>query len=43
MEENSMDKLIDTLKRHEGVKHFAYRDSLGILTIGCEEYFEQPN
>jgi len=35
MEENSMDKLIDTLKRHEGVKHFAYRDSLGILTIGC--------
>jgi len=35
MEENSMDKLIDTLKRHEGVKHFAYRDSIGILTIGC--------
>jgi len=35
MEENSMDKLIDTLKRHEGIKHFAYRDSLGILTIGC--------
>ena len=35
MEENNMDKLIDTLKRHEGVKHFAYRDSLGILTIGC--------
>ena len=35
MEENSMDKLIDTLKRHEGVKHFAYRDSLGVLTIGC--------
>ena len=35
MEENSMDKLIDTLKRHEEVKHFAYRDSLGILTIGC--------
>ena len=30
-----MDKLIDTLKRHEGVKHFAYRDSEGILTIGC--------
>ena len=35
MEENSMDKLIATLKRHEGVKHFAYRDSLGVLTIGC--------
>ena len=35
MEENSMDKLITTLKRHEGVKHFAYRDSLGVLTIGC--------
>ena len=35
MEENNMDKLIDTLKRQEGVKHFAYRDSLGILTIGC--------
>ena len=35
MEENNMDKLIAILKRHEGVKHFAYRDSLGILTIGC--------
>ena len=32
---SNMDKLIDTLKRHEGVKHFAYRDSEGILTIGC--------
>jgi lysozyme len=34
MEEN-MEKLIATLKRHEGVKTHAYRDSLGILTIGC--------
>ena len=34
MEEN-MEKLIVTLKRHEGVKTHAYRDSLGILTIGC--------
>ena len=33
--QDDMDKLIDTLKRHEGVKHFAYRDSEGILTIGC--------
>ena len=30
-----MDKLIAMLKRHEGVKHFPYRDSLGIETIGC--------
>tara|TARA_R100000656_G_scaffold95366_1_gene69220 strand:+ start:560 stop:1018 length:459 start_codon:yes stop_codon:yes gene_type:complete len=30
-----MDKLIDTLKRHEGVKTHAYKDSLGVLTIGC--------
>jgi lysozyme len=35
LEENSMEKLIATLKRHEGVKHHAYRDSLGVLTIGC--------
>ena len=35
MEENSMEKLISTLKRHEGVKTHAYRDRLGILTIGC--------
>jgi lysozyme len=35
MDENSMEKLISTLKRHEGVKTHAYRDSLGILTIGC--------
>ena len=33
--EDDMDKLIATLKRHEGVKHFAYRDSEGVLTIGC--------
>jgi len=34
MEEN-MEKLIATLKRHEGIKTHAYRDSLGVLTIGC--------
>tara|TARA_R110000824_G_scaffold10742_1_gene46989 strand:+ start:152 stop:658 length:507 start_codon:yes stop_codon:yes gene_type:complete len=32
---NTMDKLIEQLKRHEGVKHFPYRDSVGVLTIGC--------
>jgi len=30
-----MDKLIVQLKRHEGVKHHVYKDSLGIETIGC--------
>jgi len=30
-----MEQLIKQLKRQEGVKHFAYRDSLGVLTIGC--------
>ena len=33
--EVTMDKLIAQLKRHEGVKNHAYKDSLGILTIGC--------
>jgi lysozyme len=33
--ETDMEKLIETLKRHEGVKTHAYRDSLGVLTIGC--------
>ena len=33
--EDDMDKLIATLKRHEGVKTHAYKDSLGVLTIGC--------
>ena len=33
--EKDMEKLLETLKRHEGVKHHAYRDSLGVLTIGC--------
>ena len=33
--EDDMDKLIAMLKRHEGVKHFPYRDSVGIQTIGC--------
>ena len=30
-----MEKLIETLKRHEGVKRHAYKDSMGILHIGC--------
>lgn len=29
-----MEKLIEQLKRHEGVKTHAYKDSLGILHIG---------
>ena len=29
------DKLIEQLKRDEGWRHTAYRDSLGYLTIGC--------
>ena len=33
--EDDMDKLIAMLKRHEGVKTHPYKDSLGILTIGC--------
>ena len=33
--ETDMEKLIETLKRHEGVKNHAYKDSLGVLTIGC--------
>ena len=33
--EEDMEKLIETLKRHEGVKTHAYRDSLGVWTIGC--------
>ena len=33
--EPDMDKLIAMLKRHEGVKKHAYKDSLGVLTIGC--------
>ena len=35
-----MEKLIETLKRHEGVKSHAYRDSLGILHIGCGRNIE---
>ena len=38
--ENKMDKLIETLKRHEGVKAHAYKDSLGILHIGCGRNIE---
>ena len=33
--QDDMDKLIAILKRHEGVKTHAYKDSLGVLTIGC--------
>ena len=38
--ENKMEKLIETLKRHEGVKSHAYKDSLGILHIGCGRNIE---
>ena len=30
-----MDKLIAILKRHEGVMTHAYKDTEGVLTIGC--------
>jgi lysozyme len=40
METNKMEKLIGILKRHEGVKTHAYRDSLGILHIGCGRNIE---
>ena len=33
---NNMDKLIETLKRHEGVKNHAYRDDFGTLHIGAD-------
>ena len=33
--EHDMEKLLEALKRHEGVKRHAYKDSLGVLTIGC--------
>ena len=32
--ENKMDKLIETLKRHEGVKTRAYQDPMGTWHIG---------
>ena len=34
MSENKMDKLIETLKRHEGVKSHAYQDPMGTWHIG---------
>lgn len=37
---NKMEKLIETLKRHEGVRSHAYTDSLGILHIGCGRNIE---
>ena len=33
--EEPVNKLVEILKRHEGVKHLPYRDSVGVLTIGC--------
>ena len=33
--ENKMDKLIETLKRHEGVKSHAYKDQFGTWHIGA--------
>jgi len=36
MEKNHMEKQIATLKQHEGIRNLAYRDSLGVLTIGCD-------
>jgi lysozyme len=35
MSGNKMDKLIDTLKRHEGVKSRAYQDQFGTWHIGA--------
>jgi lysozyme len=35
MSENKMDKLIETLKRHEGVKSHAYKDQFGTWHIGA--------
>ena len=35
MLENNMKELIEILKRHEGVRSYAYKDSLGLLHIGC--------
>ena len=35
MSENKMDKLIETLKRHEGVKSHAYQDPMGTWHIGA--------
>ena len=40
---NKMEKLIETLKRHEGVRSHAYKDSLGILHIGCGRNIEGSN
>ena len=36
----SYDKLIDTLRRHEGVEHKVYEDTMGIKTIGVGRNLE---
>lgn len=36
-----MDKLVEMLRRHEGVKMFAYKDHLGYTTIGCGRCVEE--
>jgi len=36
----SYDKLIETLRRHEGVEHTVYEDTMGIKTIGVGRNLE---
>ena len=36
-----MQRLIDTLKRHEGVKYYVYKDHLGYETIGVGRCIKQ--
>jgi lysozyme len=36
-----MQRLIETLKRHEGVKYFVYKDHLGYETIGVGRCLKQ--
>jgi lysozyme len=38
--ENNMEHLVLMLKRHEGVKNYAYRDINGLLHIGCGRNIE---
>ena len=40
VERNDMEKLIQQLKRHEGVRNYAYRDVNGLLHIGCGRNIE---
>jgi len=36
-----MTKLVEMLRRHEGVKMFAYKDHLGYTTVGCGRCVEE--